>query len=79
MRNCVQEAKELQCGYHSITIGGTALLKHLIEAFSEIDDPRCEYKVGHADVSMTLRAYAHVMPHIQQAAANIMDDIFDQG
>lgn len=35
--------------------------------------------LGHADVSMTLRVYAHVMPHMQQAAANIMDDIFDPG
>ena len=33
--------------YHSITIGGTALLKHLIEAFSERDDPQCQYKVEH--------------------------------
>jgi integrase len=33
--------------------------------------------LGHADVSMTLRIYAHVMPHMQQAAATIMDDIFD--
>jgi integrase len=33
--------------------------------------------LGHADVSMTLRVYAHVMPHMQQAAASIMDDIFD--
>jgi integrase len=33
--------------------------------------------LGHADVSMTLRVYAHVMPHMQQAAASIMDDIFN--
>src|SRR5215472_1379993 len=61
MRNCGQEAEELQCGYHSITIGGTALLKHLIEAFSEIDDPRCDYKVEHNLVEILVMAICGVI------------------
>jgi hypothetical protein len=29
--------------------------------------------LGHADASITLRVYAHVMPHMQQQAADAMD------
>lgn len=29
--------------------------------------------LGHADISITLRIYAHVIPDMQQEAANIMD------
>jgi integrase len=32
--------------------------------------------LGHADVSTTLRTYAHVIPHMQQAAADVMDALF---
>lgn len=32
--------------------------------------------LGHADVSITLRVYAHVMPHMQQQAADAMDTTF---
>jgi len=32
--------------------------------------------LGHADVSITLRVYAHVMPHMQQQAADAMDATF---
>jgi integrase len=30
---------------------------------------------GHADVAITLRIYAHVLPHIQQSAVEPMEDI----
>ncbi len=29
--------------------------------------------LGHADISITLRVYVHVIPHMQQAAADVMD------
>lgn len=32
--------------------------------------------LGHADISITLRIYAHVIPDMQQEAANRMDDVF---
>jgi integrase len=32
--------------------------------------------LGHADVSITLRLYVHVMPHMQQQAADAMDATF---
>jgi integrase len=32
--------------------------------------------LGHADISITLRVYAHVTPHMQQAAADVMDALF---
>lgn len=32
--------------------------------------------LGHADITTTLRVYAHVRPHIQQAAVIAMEDIF---
>jgi integrase len=32
--------------------------------------------LGHADVSITLRVYAHVLPHMQQQAAEAMDATF---
>jgi integrase len=31
--------------------------------------------LGHADVSITLRIYAHVLPGMHQSAADTMDDI----
>ena len=31
--------------------------------------------LGHADISITLRIYAHVMPNMQQAAADVMDSM----
>jgi integrase len=31
--------------------------------------------LGHADVSITLRIYAHVLPEMHQVAARTMDDI----
>jgi hypothetical protein len=34
--------------------------------------------LGRADISMTLRVYAHVTPHMQQAAAQVMDALFDE-
>jgi integrase len=34
--------------------------------------------LGHADVSTTLRVYAHVIPHMQQAAADVMDALFGE-
>lgn len=32
--------------------------------------------LGHADISITLRVYAHVTPHMQQVAVRVMDEIF---
>jgi integrase len=32
--------------------------------------------LGHADISITLRVYAHVTPHMQQAAVAVMDALF---
>jgi integrase len=34
--------------------------------------------LGHADISITLRVYAHVTPHMQQAAVQVMDALFDE-
>jgi hypothetical protein len=31
--------------------------------------------LGHADVMVKLRTYAHVMPHMQEQAARVMSDI----
>jgi integrase len=31
---------------------------------------------GHADIAITLRVYAHVTPHMQPAAADVMDRVF---
>jgi integrase len=33
----------------------------------------------HADIAITLRVYAHVTPHMQQQALDVMDDIFSTG
>jgi integrase len=32
--------------------------------------------LGHADIAITLRVYAHVMPHMQRMAADVMDRIY---
>ncbi len=32
--------------------------------------------LGHADISITLRVYAHVSPHMQQAAVDVMQRVF---
>jgi hypothetical protein len=32
--------------------------------------------LGHTDISITLRVYAHVTPHMQQAAVEVMDGLF---
>ncbi len=32
--------------------------------------------LGDADISITLRVYAHVTPHMQQAATDVMDRIY---
>jgi integrase len=32
--------------------------------------------LGHADISITLRIYAHVTPHMQQAAVDVMAHVF---
>ena len=32
--------------------------------------------LGHADIAITLRVYAHVTPTMQQAAADVMDGMF---
>ncbi len=32
--------------------------------------------LGHADISITLRVYAHVLPHMQQAAVALMETLF---
>jgi hypothetical protein len=34
--------------------------------------------LGHADISITLRVYAHVTPHMQQAAVAVIDALFYQ-
>jgi hypothetical protein len=34
----------------------TILLEQLIDAFSEIDDPRCEYKVEHNLIEILIMA-----------------------
>jgi integrase len=31
--------------------------------------------LGHAEVSITLRVYAHMLPHMQQAAVSEMDSV----
>ena len=36
------------------------MLKHLIDAFSEIDDPRCEYKVEHNLLEILIMAICGV-------------------
>lgn len=35
--------------------------------------------LGHADISITLRVYAHVTPTMQQAAVDVMEHIFGSG
>jgi integrase len=32
--------------------------------------------LGHADISITHRIYAHVPPHMQQAAVDVMEHVF---
>lgn len=32
--------------------------------------------LGHADITTTLRIYSHVLPSMQEAAANAMDRLF---
>jgi integrase len=32
--------------------------------------------LGHADISITLRIYSHVIPNMQQVAADVMDNMF---
>ncbi|MGO8949737.1 MAG: tyrosine-type recombinase/integrase [Ktedonobacterales bacterium] len=32
--------------------------------------------LGHADISITLRVYAHVTPHMQEAAIYVMESLF---
>jgi integrase len=32
--------------------------------------------LGHANISITLQVYGHVLPHMQQAAADVMDTVF---
>lgn len=32
--------------------------------------------LGHADIAITLGVYAHVIPHMQQAAVDVMDALF---
>ncbi len=32
--------------------------------------------LGHADISITLRTYGHVLPHMQQSAADMMEHIY---
>jgi len=36
-------------------------------------------RLGHASISITLDTYSHVVPGLQQAAANRFDDIVIQG
>jgi len=33
-------------------------------------------RLGHADISITLRVYAHVTPHMQEAAIYVMENLF---
>jgi hypothetical protein len=42
-------------------IGVTTLFKQLIEAFSQLDDPQCEYKVEHNLVEILLLAICGVI------------------
>ncbi len=32
--------------------------------------------LGHADISITLRVYAHVTPHMQETAVLVMENLF---
>ncbi len=32
--------------------------------------------LGHADIGITLRTYSHVLPSMQQQAADAMDELF---
>lgn len=34
--------------------------------------------LGHADIALTLRVYGHLLPHTHQAAAAIMDEVFER-
>jgi len=34
--------------------------------------------LGHSDISITLRVYAHVVPHMQQLAADVMDTVLTE-
>jgi integrase len=47
-----------------------ANLQQILDATSEM--------LGHADISITLRIYAHVIPDMQQEAANMMDGMLGQ-
>jgi integrase len=35
--------------------------------------------LGHADIAITLRVYAHVTPNMQQAVVRYMDGLFEEG
>ena len=51
-------------------IGVTTLLEQLIDAFSEIDDPRCDYKVEHNLLEILIMAICGVI-----ACAESWEDI----
>lgn len=51
-------------------IGVSTLLKHLIAAFAEIDDPRCTYKVEHDLLEILIMAICGVI-----AGADSWEDI----
>jgi integrase len=34
--------------------------------------------LGHADMSITLRVYAHATPHMRQAAVAVIDALFER-
>lgn len=40
--------------------------------------PVVSQRIGHADPSITLKIYAHLLPTLQREAANVMDRILSQ-
>ena len=57
-------------GHYSLLIGVTTLLEQLIDAFAEIDDPRCDYKVEHNLLEILIMAICGVI-----ACAESWEDI----
>jgi integrase len=70
-KRCLEKAGLPDLRFHDLRHTAATLMLQ-----QEINPKVVQERLGHSDISLTLNTYSHVLPSMQEEAAQKMDDLF---
>ena len=69
-KSCLKEAQLPEIRFHDLRHTAATLMLQ-----QGINPKIVQERLGHSDISLTLNTYSHVLPHMQEEAAEKMDEL----